>query len=110
MIDDDVGTAELTRVVLEDSGFAVTVQMTSDHLPDGPFDCVVSDVMTALYAYDDARDWILRLADRYPGVPVILVTAHIAARHDAGRLPARRVIVKPFDVDLLAAAVREAIA
>ena len=111
VIDDDIGTAELMRVVLDDAGFDVTVAMTTRDIPTQKFDCIVSDLMSVqVYTYEDARDWLLRLADRFPGIPVIVVTAHLEARRDQAALGARRVIMKPFDVDLIPAAVREATA
>ena len=111
VVDDDIGTAELMRVVLEDAGFDVTVAMTTRDIPAQKFDCIVSDLMTVrVYSYEDARDWLLRLADRFPGIPVIVVTAHLEARRDQSALGARHVIIKPFDVDLIPAAVREATA
>lgn len=106
MIDDDLAIAELMRVVLEDAGVQVTVRHSGDELPAGPFDRVVTDLLT-MSAYDvaDARDWILRLADRYPGVPVIVATAHPEAVGDGHRIGASRVLLKPFDVDRFLAAV-----
>ena len=109
VLDDDVHIAELVRVVLEDAGYAVRVGTRIDDVPDGSFDCVLTDLMSvAVYRYDDARDWILRLADRFPNVPVIVMTAHPEASKHGAALGARHVIIKPFDVDQIAAAVREA--
>jgi DNA-binding NtrC family response regulator len=106
VLDDDVPIAELMRVVLEDAGMQVTVRTSSDELPAGPFDRVVTDLLTVpAYDRDDARDWILRLTDRYPGVPVIVVTAHPEAARDGEALGVRRVLIKPFDVDHFLAAV-----
>lgn len=100
------------RVVLVDAGFDVTVATTTREMPAvTTFDCILSDLMTVhVYAFEDARDWLLRLADRFPGIPVILVTAHPEAKHDEATLGARRVIMKPFDVDVIPDAVREATA
>ena len=107
VIDDDVTHAELMRVVLEDASFQVTVVSSPAELPSGRFDCVITDLVTVgMYTTADARDWILSLRDRYTGVPVVVTTAHPEARADEARLGAR-VIVKPFDVDLLADTVRE---
>ncbi|HEY6959195.1 MAG TPA: response regulator [Candidatus Limnocylindria bacterium] len=108
VLDDDVTIAELLRVVLTDAGYDVTVSMDAGVLPDGPFDCIVSDLMSvAVYRYEDARDWILRVGDRFPNVPVIVVTAHPEAASDRGALGAAAVIMKPFDVDRIVQAVRE---
>jgi DNA-binding NtrC family response regulator len=106
VLDDDIAIAELMRVVLEDAGMQVTVRTSSDDMPAGPFDRIVTDLLTMnAYALDAARGWVLRLADRYPGVPVIVATAHSQAVADAPRIGASRVLLKPFDVDRLIAAV-----
>lgn len=107
VIDDDVAHAELMRVVLEDAAYGVVVATGPRDLPAGAFSCVVTDLVTAgLYTFEDARDWILSLRDRYPSSPIVITTAHPEARADADRLGAR-VIVKPFDVDELTEVVRE---
>lgn len=109
VLDDDASTAELMRLVLEDAAFSVTVAESADPLPPGPFDCVVSDLMgTTVYSVESAEAWLRRLGQRYSGAPVILVSAHPEIASDRDRLAARRVIVKPFDVDELVSAVRDA--
>jgi DNA-binding NtrC family response regulator len=108
VIDDDVTLAELMRVVLEDAEFTVAVATNPRDLPSGRYDCIVTDLVTVGgYIFEDARDWLLTLADRYPLVPTIVATAHAEARRDQERLGAKSVIIKPFDVDVLTAAVRE---
>lgn len=108
VIDDDVTSAELMRVVLEDASFTVVTAHSARSLPSGRFDCIVTDLVTVgAYSLAEARDWVLSLQDRYPGVPVIVASAHRDARDDADRLGVR-VIVKPFDVDVLTEAVRGA--
>jgi DNA-binding response OmpR family regulator len=107
VIDDDVSNTELMRVVLEDVSFAVVTAHDPHDLPSERFDCAVSDLVTVgTYSFEDARDWVLSLRDRYSSVPVIVATAHAEARDDAERLDAR-VIVKPFEIEGLAEAVRE---
>jgi DNA-binding NtrC family response regulator len=109
VIDDDVTLAELLRVLLEDAGYQVVISDGSD-IPAGAFDCVMTDLVgVTVYSSEDARDWLLRVADRLPGVPVIVVTAHTEARDDPS-LGAQHVIMKPFDVDRIPAAIREALA
>jgi CheY-like chemotaxis protein len=110
VIDDDVTHTELMRVVLEDAAFDVVTAHGPRDLPGGPFDCVVTDLVTVgMYSFADARDWILSLGDRYPSTPIIVTSAHPEARDDEERLGVR-VIIKPFDVDALARAVREVVA
>jgi DNA-binding NtrC family response regulator len=107
VIDDDVSNTELMRVVLEDASFQVRTAHKPHDLPNERFDCVVTDLVTVgAYTFEDARDWILSLRDRYPTAPVIVTTAHPEARDDAARLGAL-VIVKPFEIERLAEAVRE---
>jgi two-component system nitrogen regulation response regulator GlnG len=108
VIDDDVTLAELMRVVLEDAEFTVAVATNPRDLPSGRYACIVTDLVTVgMYDVDDARDWLRRLSDRYPGVPTLVTTAHAEARRDQSALGASAVIIKPFDVDMLTAAVRQ---
>jgi DNA-binding NtrC family response regulator len=110
VLDDDVTVADLIRVVLEDAGYDTVASYSDADLPDGPFACVVTDLLTlVVYETDAARAYLVRLADRYPRVPVIVVTGHAEALRDTARLGVKGVIVKPFDVDRLARAVGEAI-
>lgn len=106
VLDDDVAIAELLRVVLEDAGHQTIVSSDAGELPGVSIDCVVTDLMSVtVYSRADAREWILRLRDRYPSTPIIVVTAHLGAFHDRDELGVQRVIMKPFEVDQLQAAV-----
>ena len=108
VIDDDVTLAHLIRVVLEDAEFIVAVATNPRDLPSGRFDCIVTDLVTVgAYSLNESRDWLLRLAERYPRVPTLVATAHPEALGDEVALGATAVIVKPFDVDVLVAAVRQ---
>ena len=110
VVDDDVVVTDLMRVVLEDLEFEVRTAVSADALPAGPFDCVVTDLLTVgVYSLAGARAWLARLSGRYPDVPVIVVTGHPSAMRDAAALGGHRVLMKPFDVDGLIAAVRESI-
>jgi DNA-binding NtrC family response regulator len=107
VVDDDIAVAEVMRVVLVEADFDVTVVHRASDVPTERFDCIVTDLISVdLYSFEDARDWLLRLADRHPGTPVIVATAHAEAGRDAARLGVR-VLLKPFDVDELVDAVRE---
>lgn len=111
VFDDDADIAEVIRAVLEDAGFAVTVANDPRAMPSATFDCIVSDLAgQSAYRFEEARDWLLSLRQRFAGVPVVLVTGHAQAHRDQGKLGAWRVIMKPFDVDEVVAAVREATA
>jgi DNA-binding response OmpR family regulator len=108
VLDDDIDVAELMRVVLEDANFRVIVANRPSDIPSERFDCIVTDLEGVdVYTFDDARDWLLRIADRFPRTPVVLATAYAEARDDADRLGAR-LLAKPFDVEELVAVVREA--
>lgn len=107
MIDDDVTLAELMRIVLEDAGHEVSVSSGPGDLPSGQYEAVLTDLVTlTVYDLDRTRAWVRWLADRYPGTPVIVVTAHAQARDDQGAFGAASVVIKPFDVDELLGAVR----
>lgn len=110
VIDDDIVLTHLVRLVLEDMDCEVTTATSAEGLPAGPFDCVVTDLLgVRAYSFDDARAWIVRLAGRYPGVPVIVDTGHSQAQRDGAALGAYRVVLKPFDVEALTTALRDAI-
>jgi len=110
VLDDDQTIAELMRIVLEEAGFDVTVCVETALVPRGRFDCLVTALMSvSVYSIDESRDWLLSLADRFPGVPVIVVTAHPEARDDQSALGAHEVIIKPFDVEHIADSVGRAI-
>ncbi len=109
-IDDDEALADLIRVVLEDAGHEVVVATGRRDLPDAVFDCIVTDLLSlSAYSHDGARRWLLSVAGGYPNVPIIVVTAHGEARGQHVRLGVHGVVMKPFDVDELTEAVREAI-
>ena len=64
---------------------------------------VVTDLFgSAWYDRATATRQLEQLRRRFPGVPVILVTAHGHAARDRDLLPADAVMEKPFDVDALA--------
>ena len=108
VIDDDVPIAQLMAAVLEDAGFRVSVATAFTDLPPGPFDRVVTDLMSSGgYDAQQAQRYLRTLAVQYPGVAIILVTAHHAASFDLALLGVRRIVLKPFDVDEFIAAVRE---
>jgi CheY-like chemotaxis protein len=110
VIDDEEALTDLIRVVLADAGHDVVVSNGPRDLPPGPFDCVLTDLVTLTgYSYDAARRWLVELSGGYPNAPIVVVTAHVEAREDRLRLGVRQVVMKPFDVDELAAAVSAAI-
>ena len=110
VVDDDDVLADLMRIVLEEAGYTVIAATRAEELPAGPVDCVVTDLVTVkVYGLAAATAWLARLEAAYAGAPVIVVTGHLQASRDAAALGVRRVIMKPFDVDRLIAAVAEAL-
>jgi DNA-binding NtrC family response regulator len=86
----------------------VAVATDPNDIPSGRFDCIVTDLLgVSVYSFEDARDWLLRLGDRFPSTSMVVMTAHGEAPEDARRLGVR-VLAKPFDLDDLIAAVRDA--
>ena len=70
---------------------------------DAEPDVVVTDLFgSAWYDRAIATRQLEVLRGRFPGVPIILVTAHWQAERDRAVLPVDAVIAKPFDVDALA--------
>lgn len=107
VVEDDLAIAELMRSVLEDAGHTTILAVDAGSLPAGPVDCVVTDLVDlTVYSSDAARGWIVRLRERYADTPIVLVTAHPGVGRDGDRLGVQRVIMKPFDVELLHAAVK----
>jgi DNA-binding NtrC family response regulator len=70
---------------------------------DAEPDIVVTDLFgSAWYDRSTSTRQLADLRQRFPGVPVILVTAHWQAVADRAALPVDAVMTKPFDVDALA--------
>jgi DNA-binding response OmpR family regulator len=110
VIEDDVATADLLRMVLEDAGFTLTLAPSIGLSAGGnDVDCVITDLVgVAWYTKEDARAALRPLRDRFPACPILLVTGHAGAAKDRVALGVARVIVKPFDVEQLVLAVKEA--
>ena len=70
---------------------------------DAAPDIVVTDLFgSAWYDRATSRRQLEDLRLRFPGVPIILVTAHWQVVADRAALPVDAVMTKPFDVDALA--------
>ncbi|MDQ2950993.1 MAG: response regulator [Chloroflexota bacterium] len=107
VIDDDMTLSEIMRIVLEDAGHEVFLSSGPGDLPSGRYEAIVTDLVS-LSVYDVGRtqEWVRSLTVRYPGTPVIVVTAHAKARDAQAAFGAAMVVLKPFDVDELLEAVR----
>ena len=111
ILDDDAAIADLVRVLLEDAGHQAVVAPALDDLATSHgVDCVVADfIPLKTYSVAAARIWIARVRDRFPGRPVVLVTAHTEALRDRVALGITYLVLKPFDVDVLLATVDAAL-
>ena len=113
VVDDDASLRAMMAEHLREMGYAVAeaadpvaaLEIAGDAARR--VDLVVTDLVMPKM---DGLTLLRKVVARHPDVPVIVVTAHLEARRDQSALGARQVIIKPFDVDLIPAAVREATA
>lgn len=112
VLDDDRITLDLLRAVLADAGHQPIAGSKLGDLPEGEAaDLVITDLIPLkAYSREAAIPWIAGLRARFPGTPVIIVTAHAAALAEPDRLGADQLIVKPFDVEVLLAKIDEVLA
>ena len=113
VVDDDPGQRSLLRSFLQGQGLTVTVAASArealDMLDASTPDMLISDVrmpgMTGL-------ELLEQVAERYPGLPVLLVTAYADIRDAVGAMRSGAVdyLEKPIDLDELLAAVRRGLA
>jgi DNA-binding response OmpR family regulator len=108
ILDDDQVMVELLRTIAEDAGHDAVTATDLEDVPAGVRgDVVISDLMPlTAYRPEPARDWVRRLRARF-AAPVIIVTAHAGALREADRLGADAVVAKPFEVEILAATIRD---
>jgi diguanylate cyclase (GGDEF)-like protein len=111
VVDDDAGTREAMKAVLEESGYAVEVAADGEEalalVATDPPDLVVSDVcMPNSDGFDLTRR--LRLAATSRDIPLILVSARAEMERRVAGLDygADDFIAKPVDVDELLARIR----
>jgi len=113
--DDDLGICRSLAELLERDGCAVETvqdgQEALERMETQPFDVVVSDVVMPQM---DGYELFSTLRDRYPGVPVLLMTAftydkdHIIKRSRRAGLDAV-IFKKPVDPDRLREAILDAV-
>lgn len=102
VVEDDRSIAETLRMMLEES-YAVTVCETPGAIPAGPRPALVITDLLGRGGYDSAAAIrTVREARLRTGAPVLVLTAHGAARAD-GELArvASAVLGKPFQMDEL---------
>lgn len=107
VIEDDRAIAETIRMMLEES-YAVTIFDSPHEMPKGPGPSLVITDLLARNGYDSvaAVRAVRDARTRTGGAPVLVLTAHGAAKAD-GELAAvaNEVLTKPFQMDDLLEAV-----
>jgi len=107
VVEDDRAIAETIRMMLEDS-YAVTVFDSPHEMPEGPGPSLVITDLLARNGYDSvAAIQAVRDARARTGAPVLVLTAHGAAKADCELAAvANGVLTKPFQMDELLAEVK----
>jgi two-component system response regulator HydG len=107
VIDDDPQVRFLIQVALEDEGFVVGTAMGGAQAlrlaAERPPDVVVLDVSLPDVTGDTLAQ---QLRARWPGLPVLVITADGSAADKAARIGAYAYLHKPFDIGELVALVR----
>jgi DNA-binding response OmpR family regulator len=106
VVEDDPAVAETIRMMLEAS-YAVTLLDDPEDMPDGPGPSLVITDLARHAGYDSvAAIRTVHEVRARTGAPVLILTAHAAARADHSLAAvANEVLTKPFQVDDLLAAV-----
>lgn len=109
VLDDDQVILDLLETVLTDAGYDTVVAPEIGRIaPDATADLVITDLVPLkAYQREAALRWVAALRARFGGAPVVVVTAHSAARAESDMLGANAIIAKPFDVEALLAKVDE---
>jgi signal transduction histidine kinase/ActR/RegA family two-component response regulator len=108
LVEDNAAVAEVAEQMLQASGYAVVRADSGEaalHLLDGDLAFVLSDI--ALQGGMSGLDLAEAVADRHPGLPVVLMTGYSEALA-RGSPGAFTVLAKPFSEAQLAAAVHRA--
>jgi DNA-binding NtrC family response regulator len=112
VVDDDLAVGKVLVALLVQAGHEAT-HVTSGHealarLEAGPFDVVLTDLQMPGMNGIDLLD---ETARRWPGLPVIMLTAHgsVATAVEAMKKGAVEYMLKPFDKDELVYVVQKAL-
>jgi two-component system response regulator HydG len=104
VVDDDVSMGDMLRAGLGKRGLDVVgvadASAAMGQLAAGPFDVVVTDLNLR---QETGLDLCIQIAERYPDVPVVVITAFgsIESAVSAMRAGAYDFIPKPFEIDAL---------
>ncbi|MDB4970213.1 MAG: hypothetical protein JWN44_5902 [Myxococcales bacterium] len=101
LVEDDFDVADSVTEALRSYGFSAVTAHTvleTEHLGIRPF-CGVVDLRVPGGADGEA---MRRLAAKFPGLPMIVITAHI---DQPPPLPSAAILIKPFDTEALVQAV-----
>ena|SRR5256885_6181712 len=103
VLDDDPIVLELLRTVLDEGGHEAICGTYLEDLPLGArADLVISDLIPLKsYSRETALSWVATLRQRFGPVPILIITAHIAALRERDFLGAEGILGKPFDVEAL---------
>ncbi|MDP9265617.1 MAG: response regulator [Chloroflexota bacterium] len=106
VIDDDATIADLVRSLLIDAQRSAVTSGALEHVAVERPALVITDLVTLrTYRPADARAYVATVRGRFPGTPVLVLTAHAPAAREADSLGATAVMEKPFDMDDLLALV-----
>ncbi len=103
ILDDDQIILDLLRTVLNDAGHTSVAAARPEALQREPKpDLIITDLVP-LKAYHRAAalGWIASLREHFPGIPLLIISAHADAGGEPDKLGADAVIPKPFDVEVL---------
>ena len=103
LLDDDPTVLELLRTVLDEAGYKAICGQFLEDLPVGVrADLVISDLIPLKsYSRQTAVPWVAILRQRFGPVPILIITAHIAALRERDFLGAEGIVGKPFNVEAL---------
>lgn len=109
IIEDDEPVAQVLRAVVVDlvGERAVAIASPADIRPACAPDLVITDLVgPGADLPGTARAYLASVRERFGETPVMVVSAQQWIRNDAHRLPVDDVVLKPFDIDDLAARIR----
>lgn len=107
VVEDDLAVGETIRSILEDSAYQVRVFEDPAELPAGSLPALVITDLLGRGGYSSAEAIeVVRALRLRTAAPVLVLTAHGAARTDDGLAhEASAVLTKPFEIDELLALV-----